>query len=82
MSGVVVDGAGAGVGFCGAEFTGGEVEPRAGGGAAVLGVEGTAPADDWFIPAGAVAAVLTPAPVALGEVTGCSGEAVRRALAR
>jgi hypothetical protein len=58
--GVMVQGAGAGVGMV---FTGGAM--AAGGGMAVDGVEGVAPADVWP----KVAPVLTPAEVALREVT-------------
>jgi len=70
-SGVVVAGAGVEPGGR-MLFTGGEVgvvfAPPIGGVTAVLGVGGTTPAE-------AVAPVLTPAEVALGVVTGCSGEA-------
>jgi hypothetical protein len=77
-SGVVVEGAGEGV--VGVAVTGGAVgvtTGAAGGGVAVEGVEGTAPAGVWLMvgAGGVVAAVLTPAEVALREVTGASGEA-------
>ncbi|MDB5441798.1 MAG: hypothetical protein JWP73_174 [Phenylobacterium sp.] len=65
---VVVEGAGAGVGMV---VTGGAV--AAGGGMAVDGVEGVAPAGVWL----RVAPVLTPAEVALREVAERWGAAAK-----
>jgi hypothetical protein len=86
---VVVAGGGAvegvGEGVVGVAVTGGVtavVGPAAGGGAAVCGTDGTAPAGVWVAVTGGatgvtatVAPVFTPAPVALREVTDRSGVA-------
>jgi hypothetical protein len=83
-----VDGVGEGV--VGVALTGGVTAvdgPAAGGGAAVCGTDGTAPAGVWVTAAdggvtATVAPVFTPAPVALRAVTDRSGVATTVVLER